>query len=59
MYNSHFPPLPLLHNAKQALVTKQSESDEDLELKNTVIKKHKNLYMNGNLSTNQRKGKEN
>ena len=32
MYNSHFPPLPLLHNAKQAIVTTQSESDEDLEL---------------------------
>jgi len=32
MYNSHFPPLPLLHNAKQTIVTTQSESDEDLEL---------------------------
>jgi len=34
MYNSHFPPLPPppLHNAKQAIVTTQSESDEDLEL---------------------------
>jgi len=32
MYNSHFFPLPLLHNAKQAIVTTQSESDEDLEL---------------------------
>jgi len=32
MYNSHFPLLPLLHNTKQAIVTTQSESDEDLEL---------------------------
>jgi hypothetical protein len=32
MYNSHFFPLPLLHNAKQAIVTTQSESDENLEL---------------------------
>ena len=32
MYNYHFSPLPLLHNAKQAIVTTQSESDEDLEL---------------------------
>jgi hypothetical protein len=34
MYNTNFPPLPPspLHNAKQAIVTTQSESDEDLEL---------------------------
>jgi hypothetical protein len=32
MYNSHFPPLHLLHNAKQAIVITQSESDEELEL---------------------------
>jgi len=31
MYNSHCFPLPLLRNAKQAIVRTQSESDENLE----------------------------
>jgi hypothetical protein len=32
MYNSHFHPLSPLQNAKQAIITTQSESHEDLEL---------------------------
>jgi hypothetical protein len=51
-------PLPLQHNATHAAVISQIESDDDLELEESSDK-HKNLHMNGNLSTKQRKGKEN
>jgi hypothetical protein len=59
MYNTRFPLLPLLHNAKQAIVTTQSESDEDLELEECCDNEIQEPVHDGNLSTKQRKGKEN